>query len=115
MSRIVVAGAGVTGLSFARAIRRRDPRAEVIVVEGSPQPGGNVKTEMVGGYLCEWGADGFLDNAPDTLALVRDLGIEDRLLPSRDAARRRFIYSTGVLHEVPVSPAAQGAMIAGVG
>jgi oxygen-dependent protoporphyrinogen oxidase len=106
MNRIVVAGAGVTGLSIARAIRRRDPRAEVVVVEGNTQPGGNVKTELIDGYLCEWGADGFLDNAPDTLALVRELGLQDRLLPSRDAARRRFIYSQGVLHEVPVSPGA---------
>jgi oxygen-dependent protoporphyrinogen oxidase len=106
MSRIVVAGAGVTGLSIARAIRRRDPRADVVIVEGNPQPGGNVKTERVDGYLCEWGADGFLDNAPDTLALVREIGLQDRLLPSRDAARRRFIYSRGVLHEVPVSPLA---------
>lgn len=106
MSRIVVAGAGVTGLSIARAIRQRDPRADVVVVEGNSQPGGNVKTEMVDGYLCEWAADGFLDNAPDTLNLVREIGLQDRLLPSRDAARRRFIYSKGMLHEVPVSPLA---------
>ncbi len=106
MSRIVVAGAGVTGLSIALAIRRRDPRAEVVVVEGNGQPGGNVKTEAAEGYLCEWGADGFLDNAPDTLDLVREIGLQDRLLPSRDTARRRFIYSRGRLHEVPVSPGA---------
>ncbi len=106
MSRIVVAGAGVTGLSIARAIRQRDPDADVVVVEGNSRPGGNVRTEAVMGYLCEWGADGFLDNAPDTLDLVRDIGLQDRLLPSRDAARRRFIYSQGRLHEVPVSPLA---------
>ena len=34
-----------------------------------------MQTELVDGYLCEWGADGFLDNAPDTLELVRDLGL----------------------------------------
>lgn len=103
MNRIVVAGAGVTGLSIAHAIRQRDPRADVVVIEGSNQPGGNVKTEIVDGYLCEWGADGFLDNAPDTLRLVQEIGLQDRLLPSRDSARRRFIYSHGVLHEVPAS------------
>ena len=103
MSRIVVAGGGVTGLSIAHAIRQRDPQADVVVVEGNARPGGNVKTEMVDGYLCEWGADGFLDNAPDTLRVVREVGLEDRLLPSRDTARRRFIYSNGTLHEVPVS------------
>jgi len=106
MSRIVVAGAGVTGLSIAHAIRQRDPRADVVVIEGNNQPGGNVKTEIVDGYLCEWGADGFLDNAPDTLRLVQEIGLQDRLLPSRDSARRRFIYSKGVLHEVPGSPLA---------
>lgn len=106
MNRIVVAGAGVTGLSIAHAIRQRDPRADLVVIEGNNQPGGNVKTEIVDGYLCEWGADGFLDNAPDTLRLVQEIGLQDRLLPSRDSARRRFIYSNGVLHEVPASPLA---------
>lgn len=106
MNRIVVAGAGVTGLSIAHAIRQRDPDVQVVVVEGGSQPGGNVKTEVVDGYLCEWGADGFLDNAPDTLRLVREIGLDDRLLPSNDSARRRFIYRRGSLHEVPVSPLA---------
>jgi oxygen-dependent protoporphyrinogen oxidase len=106
MSRIVVAGAGVTGLSIAHAIGQRDRGAEVVVVEGNAQPGGNVKTEMVDGYLCEWGADGFLDNAPDTLRVVHEIGLSDRLLPSDALARRRFIYRGGVLHEVPVSPPA---------
>ena len=36
-------------------------------------PGGNLRTERVDGYLCEWGPNGFLDNVPETLALVRDL------------------------------------------
>lgn len=106
MSRIVIAGAGIAGLSVAHAIRRRDPRADVAVIEAGERPGGNIRTEVIGGYVCEWGADGFLDNAPATLQLVREVGLEGRLLPSNDAARRRFIYRSGRLHEVPLSPGA---------
>ena len=47
-----------------------------------------------------------LDNAPETLALARAVGVEHRLLPSSNAARRRFIYRHGRLNEVPTSPVA---------
>ncbi len=106
MKRIVVAGGGISGLAIAWAIRKREPRADVRVLERSTRTGGNIRTEQVDGYICEAGPDGFLDNAPDTLQLVRALGLEARLLPSDDAARRRFIYLNGALREVPVSPGA---------
>ena len=38
-----------------------------------------------------------------TLALVHALGLDDKLLPSNDAARRRYIFRNGRLHEVPTS------------
>lgn len=99
--RIVIAGAGIAGLSIAWAIKRRDPLVEVLVLEHGSRPGGNIRTERVDGYTCEWGPDGFLDNAPATLELVRDLGLTSRLLPSNDAARRRFLFRNGQLAEVP--------------
>jgi oxygen-dependent protoporphyrinogen oxidase len=106
VTRIVVAGGGIAGLSIAHAIRRRDPTVDVIVLEGAARTGGNIQTETVDGYTCESGPDGFLDNAPDTLELVRHIGLEPRLQPSLDAARRRFIFADGRLHEVPLSPGA---------
>ncbi len=104
MRRIVVAGGGISGLAIAWAIRRRDPRADVLVLERSTRTGGNIRTEHVDGYVCEAGPDGFLDNAPDTLQLVHAIGLESRLLPSEDAARRRYIFLNGALREVPTSP-----------
>lgn len=106
MSRIVIAGAGIAGLSIAHAIRQRDPAVDLVILERADRPGGNVRTETVDGYTCEWGPDGFLDNAPDTLRLAHDVGLDGRLLPSNDSARRRFIFRSGRLHEVPVSPGA---------
>ena len=106
MTRVVIAGAGVAGLSIALAIRKADPRIEVVVLERAARPGGNIRTEHAGGYACEWGPDGFLDNAPDTLRLVDEVGLGSRMLPSNDAARRRFIFRNGRLAEVPTSPPA---------
>jgi oxygen-dependent protoporphyrinogen oxidase len=106
MKRIVIAGGGISGLAIAWAIRRRDRRADVLVLERGTRTGGNIRTEQVDGYICESGPDGFLDNAPDTLKLVQAIGLESRLLPSQDAARKRYIFLNGALREVPTSPGA---------
>ena len=76
-----------------------------MVFESQPRPGGIVRTERADGFLFEHGPSGFLDNAPDTLALAHDLGLADRLIASDDRARRRFVYRKGRLREVPSSPA----------
>jgi oxygen-dependent protoporphyrinogen oxidase len=102
--RVVIVGGGIAGLAIARAIRVQTPDAEVLVLEARDRVGGNVRTERIEGYLCEAGPDGFLDNAPATLAFVDELGLNAALLPSRDAARRRFIFRRDRLREVPLSP-----------
>jgi protoporphyrinogen/coproporphyrinogen III oxidase len=104
--RVVIAGGGIAGLSIAHALRARDLSADVVVLVDQPRVGGNIRTDVVDGYTCEWGPDGFLDNAPATLRLAEAVGLGPRLLPSSDAARRRFIFRGDRLHEVPVSPLA---------
>ena len=106
MKRIVIAGGGIAGLSIAFALKKKEPGHEILVLERAPRPGGNIRTELVDGYTCEAGPNGFLDNAPETWRLIRDLHLESRVLPSSDAARRRFIVRRGRLREVPTSPAA---------
>lgn len=103
MKRVIVVGGGIAGLSVAWALRWREPGTHLTVLERNTRTGGNIRTEHVDGYTCEAGPDGFLDNAPATLHLVRHLGLEKRLLPSRDAARKRYIFRRGRLHLVPLS------------
>src|SRR6187399_3326834 len=106
MTRVVVVGGGIAGLATAHALRTQAPDAEIVLLEGTDRVGGNIRTENVAGYVCESGPDGFLDNAPATLAFVDALGLAPRVMPSRDEARRRYIFRAGRLHEVPMSPAA---------
>lgn len=104
MTRVAVVGGGIAGLASALAVRRRMPEALLTVLEAAPRPGGNIRSERVDGYLCEWGPNGFLDRVPETLALVRELGLAPRLHVSDDRARRRFIFRRGRLHPVPGGP-----------
>ena len=109
MTRIAIVGGGIAGLSLAHALKARLRRTGGVgptVLESAPRAGGNLRTERVEGYLCEWGPNGFLDNAPETLALVRELDLEPRMQVSDDKARRRFLYRRGTLHELPGGPAA---------
>jgi protoporphyrinogen/coproporphyrinogen III oxidase len=104
--RVAIIGGGIAGLATAHAVRALAPEADVVVLEARDRVGGNIRSERVAGYLCENGPDGFLDNAPATLAFIDAVGLSSRILPSRDEARRRFIFRRDRLHEVPISPGA---------
>ncbi len=107
MSQVAIVGGGVAGLALAEALERLhhgDDPLDLVVLEASERAGGNIRTDVIDGYVCERGPNGFLDNAPATLALVDRLGLAGRLLVSTDAARRRFIFTRGRLYEVPTSP-----------
>jgi len=104
---IAVVGGGVSGLAVTfhlrRALKDRDD-VSVVCLEAAERPGGNIATASEDGYTCEWGPNGFLDNEPATLVLVRDVGIEDRLLRSNQAAATRFIFRKGRLRQLPAGP-----------
>lgn len=101
--RIIVIGGGITGLTAAYLASRAGH--EVLCLEPG-QPGGLLKTERHEGFLCEVGPQAVLDNAPDTLALITSLGLEERAVRANSAAARRFIYAGGRLHPLPASPPA---------
>ncbi len=102
--RVVVVGGGISGLAVARALARAD-RAEVVCLEAQKRAGGNVRTERERGFLLEWGPTAFLDNAPATLELAREVGLEGETVQADPASRRRFVFRAGKLHRVPEGPA----------
>lgn len=105
MTRIVVVGAGLSGLSTAYMVehlaRQAGFEVDVRVVEKEQRSGGKILSIREEGYLCEWGPNGFLDNKPATLNLCHDLQISKRLLRSDDNARKRFIFADDELQRLP--------------
>ncbi|MFB3853878.1 MAG: protoporphyrinogen oxidase [Vicinamibacterales bacterium] len=107
MTRIAIVGGGIAGLSIAHALLQRgasEPGIDLVVLERAGRAGGNIRTDVIDGFVCEWGPNGFLDNVPATLDLVRDLGLQDRLQPSDERARKRYIFRRGMLHALPGGP-----------
>lgn len=103
---VVILGAGPTGLATAHRLRRLRPDWRLTVLEKDPVAGGKVRTVRRDGFVVEGGPNGFLSNAPQTLALVRELGLEGELQEASEAARRRYLYRGGGLRPLPGSPPA---------
>jgi oxygen-dependent protoporphyrinogen oxidase len=105
MKKVAIIGAGISGLSTAYAIERlaglADLDVEVTVFEREERTGGKIWSIKEEGYLCEWGPNGFLDSKPMTLELCDQIGVWDKLERSNDNARKRFIYSGGILNRLP--------------
>lgn len=105
---VVVVGGGIAGLAVSYELLERSNAVpgglEVFCLEGSDRPGGNIRTKRSDGFACEWGPNGFLDNSPPTLDLVRRAGFEDRVLVSNQAAAKRFLFRDGRLRALPTGP-----------
>jgi oxygen-dependent protoporphyrinogen oxidase len=103
--RILIVGAGLSGLALAFRLQQRMPNAEVQVLESDSRPGGTAWTVERDGLTYELGPNGFLDSKPTTLELARELGLEKRLVPgSETAGKNRYLFLGDKLERLPGSP-----------
>lgn len=103
--RIVVVGGGITGLAAAHRVTevaaRADQQVDVVLLEARDRLGGTIHTIRRDGFLIEGGPDSFITQKPWGLALVKRLGLEDRLIQTNPACRRTFVVRDGRMHAVP--------------
>src|SRR5580692_6691332 len=99
--RVVVVGAGITGLATARAVLDRAPEAEVVVLDRAPRAGGNVSTEQADGFVIDRGPDSWLASKPQATELARRIGLEGELVGTIEANRRAYVAYKGGLHALP--------------
>lgn len=105
MKQAVIVGGGISGLATAWILRenarKQGLELAITLLEKESRLGGKIWSIKDDGYLCEWGPNGFLDSKPQTLELCCDLKADTQLLRSNDNARKRFIYSGGILNRLP--------------
>lgn len=106
MQRVVVIGGGIAGLASAHELLRRGPGLDLVLIEAEQRLGGNIRTSCEDGFTLEWGVNGFLNNVPETLELTEEIGLTPELLPSDQAAAKRFLFRGGRLWEIPLQPPA---------
>ncbi len=105
MHKVIIVGGGITGLSAAFYLERLAQAAgvslEVTLLEASARFGGKVLTHRQDEFVLEAGPDGFVPYKPSTHELVRDLGIEHRVVASNDASRGLGFVRDGALMAWP--------------
>ncbi|GHE07993.1 protoporphyrinogen oxidase [Klenkia taihuensis] len=108
MSRLVVVGAGITGLTAAWAWHREHPDGEVVVLEAGDRVGGKLGRVRLAGTWYDTGAEAVLARVPDAVALMAELGLET-VVPATTSASvvlptGRHRLPAGTLLGVPTSP-----------
>ena len=107
MKRIAIIGGGIAGLSALHFIKTEcGDECRVVLYEREDRLGGTIGTDRVGGFISDWGPNGFLDRVPLTLQMVSELGADDLLDPAKNSAGNRYIFNKGRLHPISTSPIA---------
>jgi oxygen-dependent protoporphyrinogen oxidase len=101
-AEVVIVGGGISGLSLAYFLLKRNPQLDIKIIEAEKRAGGKIVTENVSGFLCEGGVNGFLNNKPSTICLAKQLGIEP--LKGSEDSKVRYILINGRLVKVFQNP-----------
>jgi oxygen-dependent protoporphyrinogen oxidase len=100
MRSVIVIGGGIAGLSTAYELHRRG--VPFVLLEQSSRPGGVVLSERVDGFVIDAGPDSLLVQKPDGIRLCEELGLGDRLVPTKPP-RVAFVQRGARLHPLPAA------------
>ena len=100
MTDVVVVGGGIAGLSAAYEMSRRG--LSFVVLERASRAGGVIFSEEFDGYTIDGGPDSLLVQKPDGIALCEEIGLGDRLVPTKPP-RLAYIQRDARLHALPAA------------
>jgi oxygen-dependent protoporphyrinogen oxidase len=79
-ARLVVVGAGITGLAAAFEWHRRRSDDEIVVLEAGDRIGGKLHRIELAGHWYDTGAEAVLARVPEAVDLIEALGLGERLV-----------------------------------
>ena len=102
MKSVAIIGGGITGLTAAFYLQRRN--IPVTLYEASGRVGGVIQSLHQNGYLAEFGPNTILETSPKIAQLIRDAGLEARKLNPDPKAENRYVVRYGRPIAMPGSP-----------
>jgi oxygen-dependent protoporphyrinogen oxidase len=100
LNNVVIVGGGIAGLATAYELSRR--AVPFVLLESRARAGGVVLSEQVDDFTIDAGPDSLLVQKPEGVKLCEELGLGDRLVPTKPP-RLAFILRGGALHPLPAS------------
>lgn len=97
--KVCVVGGGISGLTAAYHLRKAG--ADVDLFEGAARVGGLLGTEIIDGCVVETGPDSILTEKPWAVELATELGIDDRIIRTRESPRGAYVVREGRLMRIP--------------
>lgn len=99
--KILILGGGISGLSAAWFLKKKQPHAEITLLEKTKRLGGWIETVRQEGFLSEKGPRTFLvQKCPQLLSLIQEVGLEKELLFSDPNAKQRYVWTEGKLRSL---------------
>ncbi len=100
--KVIILGAGISGLSTAFWLDRAG--YDTLVLEADGQPGGSVNTKIENGFLIDYGPNSSLETSPVIKELIDDVGLSNQMIYASEAAKNRYILKGDQLHPLPTNP-----------
>jgi oxygen-dependent protoporphyrinogen oxidase len=96
-----IIGAGISGLSSAYYILKKDPAAKIIFIEKADYVGGKIKSEFHQNFLVEAAPDCFLTRKKGAVELCEELGILKDLIGRIPQNNKTYVKSGNRLYPLP--------------
>lgn len=101
MRKVVIVGAGITGLTTAYWLKKSG--FDVTVIEKESVVGGNIQTLSNNGTLFDSGPNSGLETTPLISQLIEELNLKDEFCYANPSANKRYILRDEILHPLPMN------------
>ena len=99
--KVIVVGAGVSGLAAAHRVATLAPEANVTVLESQNRPGGGLRTERTDGFVIERGPDAIITDKPWALEWSKGMGLASDIVSTNPDHRGAYVVARGRLERIP--------------
>lgn len=101
-SKVIIVGAGITGLSVAWRLAQNN--VPFILIESSSRPGGQIRTLTQNGYVFETGPNTSSISNPEVIELFEYLSPDAEIEVASETAKKRLVLFKGHLKALPDGP-----------